>query len=332
MLQRLRTPLIALVVVFGLAILTAFVWFTSRTKQLPPLPSPNGYDDFIKASRAVSANVGYYREMDHDSLRGLVSTNAESLRLFRMGLTRQCVMPMDLMPINNLSYLADMKKLAQLLAAEGRLREMDNQPADAAHSYADAIRFGNEMSRGGFLITRLVGIACEAIGCGALARVAPKLGREDARLVLSELEKVDTSRVTWAEVRRQENYFMRSQLRHQWNPIVWARGWWQNRQMLGISETKHQTMIAHERLIAGELALSCYQLEHGHPPARLEELATNYLSNVPQDPFSDQPMIYRPQGTHWLLYSVGPDGVDDGGQSVGRGSPMKGDIRFDSPW
>jgi len=36
---------------------------------------------------------------------------------------------------------------------------MDNQLAEAAQSYLDVIHFGNEISRGGFIINHLVGIA-----------------------------------------------------------------------------------------------------------------------------------------------------------------------------
>ena len=57
------------------------------------------------------------------------------------------------------------------------------------------------------------------------------------------------------------------------------------------AETKHKTVVARERLLAVELALRCYQSEQGHLPARLGELATNYLSHVPEDPFSGQPLV-----------------------------------------
>ena len=97
-----------------------------------------------------------------------------------------------------------------------------------------------------------------------------------------------------------------------------------------MSETKHARVVAHERLLAAELALRRYQSEQGHPPARLDELTTNYLSHVPEDPFSGLPLIYRAQGANWLLYSVGPDGVDDGGKPVGRGLVGKGDLFLDS--
>jgi hypothetical protein len=115
-------------------------------------------------------------------------------------------------------------------------------------------------------------------------------------------------------------------------PILWVGGWWQTRGSKAKAEVKHKTVIAHERLLATELALRCAQSEQGHPSARLDDLVTNYLSKVPQDPFNGQPLIYRPQSTNWLLYSVGPDGVDDGGRAAGRGWPVKGDILFDSSW
>jgi hypothetical protein len=46
-------------------------------------------------------------------------------------------------------------------------------------------------------------------------------------------------------------------------------------------------------------------------------------------------MIYRPQETTWLVYSVGEDGVDDGGKRMGRSAPgtvTKGDLFYDSPY
>jgi hypothetical protein len=335
MARTIRRLLLALVVIFAVAI-ASFIVFTRVGLPAPPtLPNPNGHDDFVKAAEATSGSFGDFRELDHDSLEALVSDNAEPLRLLRVGLTRQCVAPMDSALANTtglLNELGGMKRLVQLLAAEGRLREMENRPADAARCYTDAIRFGNEMSRGGVLITRLVGVACEAIGCKALASIVPKLDRENSRVFFTDLERVDAGRITWAEVLRGEHYFSRYQLRNQPNPLPWLWGRWQNRQAVQKAEAKHKTVVAHERLLAGELALRCSRLEQGRVPARLDDLVTNYLSRVPEDPFTSQPMIYRPQGTNWLLYSVGPDGVDDGGRPAGRGWPVKGDILFDSTW
>jgi hypothetical protein len=335
MFRNPRLLLLAFALAAG-AVLVALLAFTmGRSPVRSPLPNPNGYDDFIKAGEAVLGNVDDFPELDHDSLRDLVSTNAEPLRLLRLGLTRQCLVPMDPTLTNNAAFrqLPGMRRLVQLLEAEGRLREMENRSAEAARSYVDAIRYGNEMSRGGFLITWLAGVYCEKIGCTRLAKLVPNLNPDEARAVLTALDKLDAGRVTWAEVQQGERRERRYQLSKESNPVVWVRVWWEWRQAMPRAETKYKDVVARERLLAAELALRCYQSERGLPPARLGELATNYLSHVPEDPFSGKPLIYRAQGTNWLLYSVGPDGVDDGGTPVGPvvGSESKGDLFFDSP-
>ena len=308
MFRNPRLLLLAFALAAGVVLVALLASTIGRAPVRPPLPNPNGYDDFIKAGEAVLGDISDWPVLDHDSLRDLVSTNAEPLRLLRLGLTRQCVMPMDSALTNaagSINQLARMKRLVHVLAAEGRLREMEDRPAEAARSYVDAIRFGNAMSRGGFLITRLVGIACERIGYAPLAKLAPKLNPDEARAVLTALDKLDAGRVTWAEVQQSERRYMRYERGKQFNPIIWVMHWWRIRQAMQRAETKHKTMVARERLLAAELALRRYQSEQGHPPARLDDLVPNYLSKVPQDPFSGQPLIYRAQGTNWLLHSAG---------------------------
>jgi hypothetical protein len=330
-----RSKAILVVGIAVLALVLALLAITIRGGPArAPLPNPNGYDDFIKASGLIVGNVGDFTTLDRDSLHNLVSSNAEPLQLVRLGLTKACEMPMDSMLTNAagmINTLGGMKRLAQLAVAEGRLGELENRAGDAARSYTDIVRLGNEMSRGGFLITRLVGIACESIGCHAVAKILPQLSSQDARKILDTLETLDAHRVTWAEVSANEGRYARSELRKRPNPIYWVVGWWQGRQMLARSEQRHNTVVAQERLLAAELALRCYRSDKGRLPARIDDLVTNYLWEVPLDPFTGRPIIYRPQTTNWLLYSVGPDGVDDGGRPAGRAAQSTGDILFDAP-
>jgi hypothetical protein len=150
------------------------------------------------------------------------------------------------------------------------------------------------------------------LGYAPLAKLAPKLNPDEACAVLRDLDKLDAGRVTWAEVQQSERRFMRYQRRKHFNPIIWVMDWWQIRRAMQRAETKTKTVVARERLLAAELALRCYQSEQGHPPTRLDDLVTNYLSKVPQDPFSGQSLIYRDQGTNWLLHSVGLRSADVG--------------------
>jgi len=62
------------------------------------------------------------------------------------------------------------------------------------------------------------------------------------------------------------------------------------------------------------IALKRYQLRHGSYPADLDLLVPEFMPAVPLDPVDGQPLRYRrnADGT-FLLYSVGENGKDDGG-------------------
>jgi hypothetical protein len=65
------------------------------------------------------------------------------------------------------------------------------------------------------------------------------------------------------------------------------------------------------------LALHAHKLENGNYPAQLKELAPRYLRQVPADPFgAGEPLRYQKRGDTYLLYSIGPDGIDNGGQPI----------------
>lgn len=71
---------------------------------------------------------------------------------------------------------------------------------------------------------------------------------------------------------------------------------------------------AKRRMAAAALAIRMYEVDHGRRPASMAELVPEYLPAVPEDPFADRgtPIRYAPDADPPVLYSVGPDGVDDG--------------------
>ena len=331
----MRRNLVAGLLVLGLLLLLVVFGLLLGGGSAPPaVPKPNGFDDLVKAGQAVSGNPGDYLHLSHERLDALISENAEPLRQLRVGLNRQCLMPLEQVVPNLSAHVGELggfKRLAQLICAEAQLALMNNRPSDAAKSYLDAIRLGNQMSRGGLLITRLVGISCEAMGCRGLAALVPQLNSADARVVMAQLEKIDANHVTWAEVRQAEKSCTRYHFKNQLNPVLLVMSWWQTRAAVVKAEMRNKTIVAQERLLLTELALRCYQSDRGAVPARLDDLVTNYLSKVPGDPFSSGSMVYHPaQNAAWLVYSVGPDRIDDGGKSAGRGATGKGDILLDS--
>ncbi len=74
-------------------------------------------------------------------------------------------------------------------------------------------------------------------------------------------------------------------------------------------------------------ALAAYHADHGSYPTRLADLAPKYVVEVSKDIFNDSDLHYRQEGRGYLLYSVGPNGKDDGGK--GRADAKEGENRDD---
>jgi hypothetical protein len=70
------------------------------------------------------------------------------------------------------------------------------------------------------------------------------------------------------------------------------------------------------RLLYTTLLLRAYRLEKGRYPASLEQLVPHYLKGIPGDPFRpNYELSYRREGDTYVLYSLGPDGKDNGGSA-----------------
>lgn len=88
----------------------------------------------------------------------------------------------------------------------------------------------------------------------------------------------------------------------------------------GVTERYFAKMARAEssrRLLVAAIALKRYQLQHTNYPASLNDLVPNQLARVPIDFMDGKPLRYRlnPDGT-FLLYSIGDDGEDNGGDAT----------------
>jgi hypothetical protein len=77
------------------------------------------------------------------------------------------------------------------------------------------------------------------------------------------------------------------------------------------------TYLAADETIA---CLEAYRKEKGSYPVSLAKLVPDYMPDLPLDPWTGKPLIYRLTPPRYTLYAVGPNGVDDGGVTEGRGS------------
>lgn len=84
---------------------------------------------------------------------------------------------------------------------------------------------------------------------------------------------------------------------------------------------KVMVLEANRQLLVTAIALQRYKLRHGNYPTDLATLVPDFLPALPLDPVDGKALRYKPNpdGT-FLLYSVGEDGEDNGGDP----NPVKG--------
>jgi len=80
---------------------------------------------------------------------------------------------------------------------------------------------------------------------------------------------------------------------------------------------KRDETVARVGLAETSLALKVYKhTEHKYPKS-LKQLRQMVAWQLRKDPFSGEDFVYRPEGDGFLLYSVGPNQRDDGGEPLG---------------
>lgn len=85
-----------------------------------------------------------------------------------------------------------------------------------------------------------------------------------------------------------------------------------------ISELVYQGKALHQALITIS-AVQRWRLEKNEYPENLNELIdAGYLKELPMDPYSDKPLIYKKTEDSFVLYSLGGNFKDDGGKLFER--------------
>ncbi len=75
------------------------------------------------------------------------------------------------------------------------------------------------------------------------------------------------------------------------------------------------------------VAVQAYRQDHDNrPPPDLEVLAPHYISSIPNDPFNGRSFSYRTTNTSWVVYSVGPNLIDDSDKYDLANYPIMSDI------
>lgn len=260
------------------------------------LPTPNAYVELTRLGAELKANS----QADRKQL----------LNAARKALAHDSLIPVNYAPNDlQLGLHVELRTLLRAWAAEGRAAETDGRYDEACETYLDLIRAGAKTSRGGLLAEWILSRQFLREGLEGIQRVRGRLSPSKLRQACAELQSLEPmlERVGTA-------------IQHDQIYAQHAYGWQARIRFLPIFDFDTERFkrmegvsFAQIRLLECDLAARCFQQQHGAPPERLDELVPGWLPAAPLDPFSGRPLIYRREANGFLIYSVGPDQIDDGG-------------------
>ncbi|HET6881727.1 MAG TPA: hypothetical protein VFI31_16305, partial [Pirellulales bacterium] len=270
-------------------------------------PAPNAYVELTRIGNELNTNAPI--------------DCTPSLRAAHNVLAYDSLVPVSYKPMD--VYLAPHAELRALLRAwtrEGQIAEAGGRYDDACDTYLDTVVATAKIQRGGLLVDWILSTLFLKEGLDGLQRVRGRLSVSKLRQTSGRLRALE------AELEPLEEAFRRDQIYAQH-----VYGWQARIRFLPIldfddsglkrAQTQHSAEL---RLLECDLAVRSFQHEYGTLPERLEELVPEFLPAVPLDPYRP-PWVYRRLDGGFLLYSVGPDQVDNGGVRSASEQPSAGE-------
>jgi hypothetical protein len=273
------------VIVANLVIIT-LVFIGGASPAPRPMPNPNGYDDFVKAGQMVTGRASDYAKMSKDQLELLMATNAEALSFLNAGLDRECRERLGegTNPSNGpVTGLGNFRDLACLLCAQARLAELDGRLDEASTNYLRAIRFTQEFTRGGIIISRLIGIVNERVASRQLLLLLQSLNAGECHQIANQLEMIDGKEESIEDTMLNEKEYGRKVygIRGKIEALI------EYRKIREINDDVIAGIRANtlrRRHLMLSFAARAYELEKGKAPQSTADLVPDYLKTIPKDP------------------------------------------------
>lgn len=291
------------------------------------MPVPNGYDDLERAHNMLfggphaNAPIPDPGAATRKKLATFGRDDMDALDTIRLGLSRECRVRLSYSQSELYTRHTKQRQLMQALLAEGRLAEYEDRLDDAVTCYLDVVRLARKGSHGGIITDVLTAVSIQETGVEQLLRITDALDHREAKRAIDSLQGLNMLREPMDSIIARDRIFvdqMSGKLQRA-SLVIWESS--PQEVALRAATCEHLRFLAKRdrvrtQLAVCEMAVRRYQLDHDRPPDTLAELVPEYLGSVPEDPFVGQPIVYRPDSAGPILYSVGPDGCDDGGRPI----------------
>jgi hypothetical protein len=316
-----RAAAIALaVLMFGML---ADMYYALLPPPVPPaaiLPNPNGFDRLTKLGQSFNWSAIPTQDVEAASeaaCQQFVQDNSAAFAQLREDLQVPSQVPLAYDANFMAAYLPALQShrtLARANFARTRALRSQGEFAQATESSLDTMRMAYATARGGLGVHESVATALVDHGREQLIQDLPKLAAAELARFESELVAVRDSREPLEEIFERERVWGRLSYGWMGRLVAWGeQQTYAENPTLRSVEHFHRRTDARLQLLIAEAAVRRYRLTMGNLPDDLAMLVPEYLTEVPADPFSEGPLVYRRMGDEYLLYSVWINGRDDGG-------------------
>ncbi len=337
---------LGIVVLFLLALSALLLHLFAPPKPPGPIPSPpapNAFPELISAATLITGTKPDVIKNDPVERAAYVAANLTALRAVLLALTMPCEGPPDMMNIAKrripLGEGPALFEIAHLLRQACRAAEEASNWNDALAAAEAQLQLSRVVPSHGTFIDHLKATAFERVATDMFGRQAASLTAAQCRQAIIALRQHDQLRADYERLAEWDKYYtcwMHRDLNNfrgtagiEWKDFIAAHNpfsayWTEHAKQSEeiVSVLNRQKAVA--RLLQVSLAVRLFELESGSLPRELGNLVPQFLPELPADPFGNTPLRYSLNGTNWLLYSVGPDRVDNRGVPSPSPPPSSG--------
>jgi hypothetical protein len=285
----------------------------------PSVPAPNAYDALVSLSAKVAPRTAYYAEMPDQELAVIVKANEPILIDARQALRQESAVSLDWMADQgwlgnvHMPSCQQLRELARAFAAEARHARAQGDTRRAVACGLEALQLVKVAAYGGLGVDFLVGLGINAGSAQCLRDSCETASLEDCRFVLNNLPNIQQLLEDPEEITIREWHFFR-RINGIWTTFMMEMTFANNRsEFEERMKNSLQSALVTNDLLRLHYAIRAFKLAEDRLPKSLEELVERELKEIPKDPFSQRDFIYQPGKDRYILYSVGPNGEDDGG-------------------
>lgn len=143
-------------------------------------------------------------------------------------------------------------------------------------------------------------------------KLRDRLDNKQLADIVRLIAKLEAEKMSWEKVRQVMT--IEAAKSHWQNRLGYLLWQWRGRDLYEPSRAGYYENRNVVRMMVIDMALYSFEEQNGHFPDKLEQLIPEYFDSLPEDPHGKGSFQYRLTDDQVILYSVGPNGIDEEGK------------------